>query len=120
MTKTVAKGPALNSSQNELRRLLLWARDNPEDWDIICDPASAPSDFLYIAGLIERLYQAKLYTTMFLVMYSNFFIAGIDRAIIKTTNECFLDVPTETLISRFYQNVKLKVEEITQTREGKE
>ena len=41
------------SSQQELHRLLLWMRDNPEDWDRICHPETYETDMDYIVTMVD-------------------------------------------------------------------
>ena len=55
----------MDSSQQELHRLLLWAKDNEADWYRICNPACYDPSMAYLTDLVERLYQAKLYTVLF-------------------------------------------------------
>ena len=94
------------SSQQELRRLLVWTKDNPEDWNHICHPESYHTDVEYLAEMVERLYQAGLYTIMMQVIYANCFSFKIEQAITKTINECFLDMPAEVLMERFWRNLR--------------
>ena len=83
------------SSQQELHRLLLWMRDNPEDWDRICHPETYETDMDYIVTMVDSLYQHGLYTIMMQLMYANYF-----------TDECFLDIPEEVLMERFRRNLQ--------------
>lgn len=64
--------------------------------------------------MVERLHREKLYTVIFFVIYTNHFVAGIDWAITKTTNECFLDIPVEVLVERFRKNLGIKAMEMAQ------
>lgn len=100
------KSAEQTSSQQELHRLLVWIKDHPKDWDYLCNPDGYEKKIDYLTDLIDRLYQADLYTMLFLVLYSNFFVAGIDRAVTVTTNECFLDIPAGVLMERFHRNLK--------------
>lgn len=102
------------SDQQELQRLIRWAKDNPRDWNCLCNPESYDPKISYLLDLIERLYQEKLYTAIFILMYSNSFLTEIDSAITKTTNECFLETPIEVLMERFHKNLGLREKETEQ------
>lgn len=101
----------MDSSQQELHRLLLWAKDNEADWYRICNPACYDPSMAYLTDLVERLYQAKLYTVLFFVIYANHIQEGVDWAITRTVNECFLDMPMGVLLERFRNNLKIRVAE---------
>ena len=74
----------MDSSQQELHRLLLWAKDNEADWYRICNPACYDPNITYLTDLVERLYRAKLYTVAFFVIYANHIREGVDWAITRT------------------------------------
>jgi hypothetical protein len=97
----------MESSEQEFRRLIAWTRDNPGDWHRICDPDSYDQDIGYMAELVERLYKEKLFTVIYFVFYTNTYIIGVDWAITRTVNECFLDSPVQTLVGRFRRNLEL-------------
>ena len=94
------------SSQQELHRLLLWMRDNPEDWDRICHPETYETDMDYIVTMVDSLYQQGLYTIMMQLMYANYFTSRMEQVITRTTDECFLDIPEEVLMERFRRNLQ--------------
>ena len=109
-SETATEAVKQGSSQEELRRLLSWGKDHPESWYRVCHPESFDSDLACIIDLVDQLYQAKLYTAVFFVIYSNCFVAGVDGAIDRTANECFLDTPVEVLMERFCKNLQLEAE----------
>lgn len=105
MANTIEKNTEWESSQQEMRRLILWIKDNPDKWYLLCNPGSYNPSREYIAELIKSLHENKLYTAILFVIYSNTSIVEIERAIRKTTYECFLDIPIETLAERFIKNM---------------
>lgn len=114
MEDTVRERTERESSQRELYRLIRWAKNNTEDWERICNSESYSLDIACIFDLIERLYEEKLYTAIYFVIYSNHFVLGIDWVISKTTNECFLDTPIEVLLERFRKNLEIHTRESIQ------
>ena len=104
--RTAMNEATKTSSQQELHRLLLWMRDNPEDWDRICHPETYETDMDYIVTIVDSLYQQGLYTIMMQLMYANYFTGRMEQAITRTTDECFLDIPEEVLMERFRRNLQ--------------
>ena len=104
--RTAMNEATKTSRQQELHRLLLWMRDNPEDWDRICHPETYETDMDYIVTMVDSLYQHGLYTIMMQLMYANYFTGRMEQAITRTTDECFLDMPEEVLMERFRRNLQ--------------
>ena len=111
MNNVTTKTTAPSSSQQELRRIISWAKDNPDDWYRICHMESCEPTVAYISDLVKRLRQAELYTLLYLVIFSNEFVGGVGGAIAKTMGECFLDTPVDFLVERFCNNMELKAKE---------
>ena len=104
----------MHAGQQEFRRLILWAKENPQDWSRICHTENYHPDIEYVADLVERLYREKLYTLILVVLYSNDYTRDVDWVISRTIHECFLDVPVSLLMERFLINLKLKAAEPAQ------
>lgn len=105
MNDTTVKAMEMESSQQELHRLIRWIKDNPKDWNIICEGEIYSQNIAHITNLIERLYREKLYTVIFFVIYKNQASPEMERANAITISECFLDVPAEVLMERFRRNI---------------
>ncbi len=119
MNNVTTKTTAPSSSQQELRRMISWAKDNPDDWYRICHMESCEPTVAYISDLVKRLRQAELYTLLYFVIFSNEFVGGVEGAIVKTMGECFLDTPADLLVERFCDNMELKAREwVTKPAEG--
>ncbi len=112
MTDISSTPAQLSSSQQELRRLILWTRDHPNDWYRVCHPESYSPTAVYLSGLVDRLCQAELYTLLYVVIFSNQFDGVMDGAIEKTMEDCFLDTPMEVLVERFRKNLEVEVREM--------
>lgn len=120
MNEAISKTIELESSQQELHRLLLWANNNPKDWYRICNSDSYDPDVTYISDLVERLRQEGLYTVIFFVIYSNSYISGMELSIRKTIHECFLELSSEDLIKHFCKNIKNAAAELAQMQDRKD
>ena len=102
----MTKNNELESGERELQHLISWVRDNPRDWYCLCHPESYDADVPYLLNLVQRLYQEKLYSVIFFVIYSQLYTTGIEQVLDKTTYECFLDTPVEVLMRRFCENLE--------------
>lgn len=111
MNNVTTKTTAPSSSQQELRRIISWAKDNPDDWYRICHMESCEPTVAYISDLVKRLRQAELYTLLYLVIFSNEFMGGVGGAIARTIEDCFLDIPVDLLVERFCSNLELEEKE---------
>lgn len=101
----------VRSSETELQRLIDWSKDNQKDWRRICNPDSYDMTVEYLADLVERLYEARIYTLIYVVIFSSYYAKGMEQVLYKTVGECFLDVPIQTLMKRFRNNLRDTVEE---------
>lgn len=119
MNEATTKTTALGSSQQELRRMISWAKDNPDDWYRICHPECYEPSVTYLSDLAKRLRQEELYPLLYYMIFSNQFVGGVEGAIVKTMGECFLDTPADLLVERFCDNMELKAREwVTKPAEG--
>lgn len=116
MDKVILENKEWESSQLELQRLILWARDNSQDWYRLCHPDSYDEDITCTFGLVKKLYQEKLYTLMFFLIYSQNYMLGIDCTIAKTAFECFHDIPIEVLVQRMFENLESAAKEVERHR----
>ena len=111
---SIASARDMDAGQQEFRRLILWAKENPQDWSRICHTENYHPDIEYVADLVERLYREKLYTLILVVLYANDYTRDVDWVISRTIHECFLDVPVSLLMERCLINLKLKAAEPAQ------
>lgn len=116
MSKMI-KNTKQETSQQELHRLISWVKDSPEDWRRICHPESYEPNIQYISALVEQLYQNGLYTLIFVVLCENNYVKGVGRAIDRTVNEYFLELPMERLMEQFRKNLKLAEKELLAGKE---
>ena len=117
MSDGVVRKTETESSEKELHRLIIWTKENPDDWRRICDPDSYNADIEYIAGLVERLYRENLLTLIYFVLHTNDYVIGIDWVINRTINECLLDTSIDVLMERFRTNLEIKVREKAQNEQ---
>lgn len=104
----------VGSSEQELYRLIVWTKDNPQDWNRICNPESFHWGVEYTANLVERLYEEKLFTVIYFVLYTNRYEREIDWVITRTINECFPDTSVQVLMERFRKNLEIKAGKMEQ------
>lgn len=117
MSNETATNRAMESSEQELQRLIVWTKDHPKDWNRICSPESFNQDIGYIAELVERLYQEKLLTVIYFVLFTNHYLKGVNGAITTTIKECFLDIPVHVLMERFRKNLEFAAKEKAQKQQ---
>lgn len=112
MTETTVKAARREICLQELRRLILWTKDHPDDWYHLCNPESYGPNAAELSDLVERLYQEDFYSLLYFAIFANEFVRGVGGVITKTTNECFLDTPMDLLVERFRRNLKLTVKDL--------
>lgn len=111
MNETTVNTTTPGAGRQELRRLISWTKDHPDDWYRICHPESYDPTAAYLSDLVKRLRQAELYSLLYFVIFSNEFVRGVGGAIVKTMEECFLDTPIDLLVERFCRNMEQKAKE---------
>lgn len=117
MSDGVVRKTEMETSEKELHRLIIWTKENPDDWRRICDPDSYNPDIEYIVGLVNRLYKDNLLTLIYVVLHTNDHVVSIDWVINRTINECLLDTSIEVLVERFRKNLEIKAREKVQNEQ---
>lgn len=97
----------MNEREKELDKLIAWSKENPKDWNRICNLDSCDISVEYISELVEKLYKENFLSIIYLNVHTNQIIREVEWAVDITKKECFIDIPKNILIDRFRHNPKM-------------
>ena len=106
----------LQAREQELTQFITWTKENPKDWNRICNMDSYEITAEYISDLVERLYAEKFFTVIYLFLHTNWAIREVEWAIQKTIKESLEDTQKSVLIDRFCRNLKQMVDTAAKTK----
>ena len=106
-----------SAREQELRDFIAWTKDNPKDWNRICNMDSYEITAEYISDLVERLYAQGFLTVIYMFMHTNWAIREVEWAISATIKESVMDVSQSVLIERILQNLKATIKTSPKTCE---
>lgn len=92
--------------ERELSDFIRWSFEHPNDWRRLCQPDSYAPTGAYLLELVQMLYEKKLFSVVYLVLFSHWEVDQVDEAIRRTTGQCMMDVPAAALMDRFLQNLR--------------